>query len=77
MTIAILFIDTVHERNLDTDILLALLKQTLPSVPRIRVILMSATLDADRFAAYWGKATPRIRTFILEAILSILWVAPH
>jgi hypothetical protein len=53
---------TVHERNLDTDILLALLKQTLPKVSHIRVILMSATLDADRFSAYWGKDTPRIRT---------------
>jgi ATP-dependent RNA helicase DHX57 len=63
-------IDEVHERNLDGDVLMALLKQCLDSTPNLRVILMSATLDADRFAAYWGKNTPRLhipgRTFPVE-----------
>lgn len=61
-------IDEVHERNLDTDILLAILKETKP--PHLRVILMSATMDADRFASYWGSQTPRIhipgRTFPVQ-----------
>jgi len=59
-------IDEVHERNLDGDILMGLLRESLKTVPHLKVILMSATLDADRFAAYWGDA-PRLhipgRTF--------------
>lgn len=63
-------IDEVHERNLDGDVLMALLRKALLSTPSLRVILMSATLDADRFAAYWGENTPRMhipgRTFPVE-----------
>jgi HrpA-like RNA helicase len=62
-------IDEVHERNLDGDILMGLLREALKTVPHLKVILMSATLDADRFAAYWGNA-PRMhipgRTFPVE-----------
>eukprot|EP00934_Nitzschia_sp_Nitz4_P000621 Nitzschia sp. Nitz4//scaffold345_size17508//11578//16174//NITZ4_008825-RA/size17508-snap-gene-0.8-mRNA-1//-1//CDS//3329548634//621//frame0 len=63
-------IDEVHERNLDGDVLMAILKDALRTYPNLRVILMSATLDADRFAAYWGTNTPRMhipgRTFPVE-----------
>ena len=63
-------IDEVHERNLDGDVLMALLKQLLPSTPHLRLVLMSATLDADRFSSYWGSNTPRLhipgRTFPVE-----------
>ncbi|OAP57430.1 hypothetical protein AYL99_08168 [Fonsecaea erecta] len=48
------FIDEVHERSLDTDFLLALLREALPSLPRLRIVLMSATLNADIFADYFG-----------------------
>ena len=70
----------------DTDVLLAILKQSLPSLPNLTVVLMSgktqerglfhrlpsftcltpihlsllATMDADRFAKYWGNCTPRM-----------------
>ncbi|KIW64157.1 hypothetical protein PV04_09111 [Phialophora macrospora] len=48
------FIDEVHERSLDTDFLLALLRDGLPMLPHLKVVLMSATLDADIFANYFG-----------------------
>ncbi|KIY01334.1 uncharacterized protein Z520_02886 [Fonsecaea multimorphosa CBS 102226] len=48
------FIDEVHERSLDTDFLLALLREALPSLPRLKIVLMSATLHADTFADYFG-----------------------
>lgn len=73
-------IDEVHERNLDGDVLMALLKQCLSTTPNLRVVLMSATLDADRFAAYWGKNTPRmhipgrtfpVNDFFLEDVLEM------
>lgn len=78
-------IDEVHERNLDGDVLMALLKQCLDSTPHLRVILMSATLDADRFAAYWGVNTPRmhipgrtfpVQDFFLEDVLALTGYIP-
>ncbi|KAH3541721.1 hypothetical protein KXV64_003811 [Aspergillus fumigatus] len=47
-------VDEVHERSLDTDFLLALLRDVLPYRPDIKVILMSATLDAEIFMDYFG-----------------------
>ena len=49
------FIDEVHERNLDTDILLALLRDGLAARPDLKAVLMSATLDAEVFASYFGR----------------------
>ncbi|KAL4990853.1 P-loop containing nucleoside triphosphate hydrolase protein [Aspergillus falconensis] len=47
-------VDEVHERSLDTDFLLALLRDILRHRKDIKVILMSATLDADIFTQYFG-----------------------
>lgn len=49
-----IFIDEVHERSLDTDFLLALLRDALKQVPKLKIVLMSATLNADIFANYFG-----------------------
>jgi HrpA-like RNA helicase len=48
-------IDEVHERDNDTDFLLIFLRDLLTSRPDFRVILMSATLDADSFAKYFSS----------------------
>ncbi|KAL7540793.1 hypothetical protein ACHAXR_010394 [Thalassiosira sp. AJA248-18] len=48
-------IDEVHERDIDTDFLLVLLRDLLTKRPELRVILMSATLDADSFGAYFSS----------------------
>ncbi|KAK5668207.1 hypothetical protein QVD99_005244 [Batrachochytrium dendrobatidis] len=50
-------VDEVHERTLDSDFLLFLLKWLLPRRPDLKVILMSATVDAGFFAAYFEKGT--------------------
>jgi len=55
-----IIVDEVHERHLDSDILLGILKEQLKKKKHLRVVLMSATMDADRFAAYWGSNTPRM-----------------
>ncbi|RAO70768.1 uncharacterized protein BHQ10_006780 [Talaromyces amestolkiae] len=47
-------VDEVHERSLDTDFLLALLRDILNRRDDLKVILMSATLDADIFMRYFG-----------------------
>ena len=48
------FVDEVHERNLDTDFLLALIRDALKQKPDLRLVLMSATLDADVFTTYFS-----------------------
>ena len=52
-----LIIDEAHERSLNIDFLLGHLRQILPSRPDLKVIVTSATIDAERFAAHF--ALPR------------------
>lgn len=53
-------LDEVHERNLDTDLLLGCIRRILPERPDFRLIVSSATLDVERFAGYFDGA-PVIR----------------
>lgn len=47
-------VDEVHERDINTDLLLALLRSSLRENPDLRVVLMSATGDKERLAQYFG-----------------------
>jgi ATP-dependent RNA helicase DHX29 len=51
-----LILDEVHERSLDSDFLLIVLRRLMLERPDLKVVLMSATLDADRFSHYLGGA---------------------
>jgi HrpA-like RNA helicase len=51
-------VDEVHERSLDTDFLLVLLRDILRRRRDLKVILMSATLDADVFESYFREVGP-------------------
>jgi len=51
-----LIIDEAHERSLNIDFLLGYLKQILPRRPDLKVIITSATIDPERFAAHFGDA---------------------
>jgi len=48
------FVDEAHERSVDTDLLLGVLKQALALNRSLRVVVMSATLDASAFATFFG-----------------------
>ncbi len=48
-----LIIDEAHERSLNIDFLLGYLKRLLPQRPDLKLIITSATLDADRFAKHF------------------------
>jgi ATP-dependent helicase HrpA len=68
-----IIIDEAHERSLNIDFLLGYLRQLLPRRPDLKVIVTSATIDADRFADYFasskGKAPVLMvsgRTFPVE-----------
>ncbi|MCL4681607.1 MAG: ATP-dependent RNA helicase HrpA [Rhodocyclaceae bacterium] len=51
-----LIIDEAHERSLNIDFLLGYLKHLLPKRPELKVIVTSATLDADRFSRHFNDA---------------------
>ncbi len=58
-----LIIDEAHERSLNIDFLLGYLKQLLPKRPDLKVIITSATIDADRFSRHFeinGRPAPVI-----------------
>lgn len=66
-----IIIDEAHERSLNIDFLLGFLKQLLPKRPDLKVIITSATIDAQRFSEHFGGA-PVIevsgRTFPVEIL---------
>ena len=47
-------IDEAHERSLNIDFLLGYLKQLLPRRPDLKLIITSATIDAERFAEHFA-----------------------
>ncbi len=51
-----LIIDEAHERSLNIDFLLGYLRQLLVKRPDMKLIVTSATLDAERFARHFGTA---------------------
>ncbi len=51
-----LLIDEAHERSLNIDFLLGYLKQLLPKRPDLKVVVTSATLDAERFSRHFNGA---------------------
>ena len=65
-------VDEVHERSLDTDFLLVLLRSVLKERKDLKVVLMSATLEAGLFECYFGgpskvgKVEIQGRTFPVE-----------
>jgi len=51
-----LIIDEAHERSLNIDFLLGIIKRLLPKRPDLRVVISSATLDAEKFSAFFDNA---------------------
>ena len=50
-----LIIDEAHERSLNIDFLLGYLRQILPRRPDLKIVVTSATIDADRFAQHFAS----------------------
>lgn len=75
-----LVIDEVHERTLDGDFLLIVLRKLLPRRPTLRVVLMSATVNALKFSNYLSNApvlnvpgrTYPVETKFIEDVIEIL-----
>ncbi|WP_349828757.1 ATP-dependent RNA helicase HrpA [Brevibacterium litoralis] len=52
----VIVIDEAHERSLNIDFLLGYLARLLPKRPDLKLIITSATIDPESFAAHFGKA---------------------
>lgn len=51
-----IIIDEAHERSLNIDFLLGYLRQILPRRPDLKIVVTSATIDAQRFADHFASA---------------------
>ncbi|CAH9072884.1 unnamed protein product [Cuscuta epithymum] len=80
-----IIVDEIHERDRFSDFMLAIIRDMLPSYPHLRLILMSATIDEERFSNYFygcpiiripGFTYP-VKTFYLEDVLGFVKSTEH
>lgn len=68
---SVIMLDEAHERTIHTDVLFGLLKQLVKRRPELRLIVTSATLDAEKFSGYFFNCnifTIPGRTFPVEIL---------
>ncbi|XP_062619292.1 ATP-dependent RNA helicase A-like isoform X2 [Saccostrea cucullata] len=77
-------VDEIHERDINTDFLLVLLRDMVQAYPQLRVLLMSATVDTTLFSEYFGNCqvvevygrTHPVQEYYLEDCIQMLGFIP-
>ncbi|XP_053103820.1 ATP-dependent RNA helicase A isoform X2 [Hemicordylus capensis] len=78
-------VDEIHERDINTDFLLVVLRDVVQAYPEIRVILMSATIDTSMFCEYFfncpiievfGRTFPVQEYFLEDCIQMTHFIPP-
>ncbi|CAG8793334.1 712_t:CDS:2, partial [Acaulospora morrowiae] len=70
---SVIIMDEAHERSLQTDVLMGLLKQVLSRRRDIKLIVTSATMNSEKFSAFFGNCptfTIPGRTFPVDIMFS-------
>ncbi|XP_078355402.1 ATP-dependent RNA helicase A protein-like [Oculina patagonica] len=77
-------VDEIHERDINTDFVLVILRDMIQAYPNLRVVLMSATIDTQMFTEYFGncpiveiegRAFP-VQEYYLEDVIQMLNFVP-
>ncbi|XP_061575477.1 ATP-dependent DNA/RNA helicase DHX36 [Cololabis saira] len=84
-SISHLVLDEIHERNLQSDVLLIIVKELLQLRDDLKIVLMSATLNAEKFSKYFANCpvihipglTFPVEEFLLEDILEMTRYRPR
>uniref|UniRef100_A0A7N6BDQ7 ATP-dependent DNA/RNA helicase DHX36 n=1 Tax=Anabas testudineus TaxID=64144 RepID=A0A7N6BDQ7_ANATE len=84
-SISHLVLDEIHERNLQSDVLLVIVKDLLNLRDDLKVILMSATLNAEKFSKYFDNCpmihipglTFPVEEFLLEDVVEKIRYRPQ
>uniref|UniRef100_UPI003AAF43CF ATP-dependent DNA/RNA helicase DHX36 isoform X1 n=1 Tax=Centroberyx gerrardi TaxID=166262 RepID=UPI003AAF43CF len=84
-SISHLVLDEIHERNLQSDVLLVIVKDLLKLRHDLKIILMSATLNADKFSQYFDNCpmihipglTFPVEEFLLEDVVEMTRYRPQ
>lgn len=72
---SVVMVDEAHERSLNIDLMLGLLKQALMRRKDLRVVVASATIDAEKFSRFfWGAPIITVEGKLFD--LTITW-SPH
>ncbi|KFO75597.1 ATP-dependent RNA helicase A, partial [Cuculus canorus] len=77
-------VDEIHERDINTDFLLVVLRDVVQAYPEIRIVLMSATIDTSMFCEYFfncpiievfGRTYP-VQDYFLEDCIQLTQFVP-